>query len=228
MGLATGVHHLALNTANMKEQIEFFSDVLGAELKALYWMHGTNGHRHCFLRLNHDSYMSFVQGPPSEEAAAKVGTAKALPRAPGGMGHVAFSVPDMGEMLRLRDRIRDRGHFVLGPVDHGFCHSMYFSGPEGLSLEVCCNTDKEIDARAWIDPECVAQHDISAEELARYTAPAAFKDRSGTIAQPVEVEQKYPPMFDGELLERVLKMDEAELSVLMGGSEPPVKASEPA
>jgi catechol 2,3-dioxygenase-like lactoylglutathione lyase family enzyme len=228
MGLAKGVHHLALNTANMKEQIEYFTDVLGAELKALYWMHGNEGHRHCFLRLNHDSYMSFVQGPPSEAAAAEVGTAKALPRAPGGMGHVAFSVPDLDEMLRLRDRIRSRGHLVLGPVDHGFCHSMYFSGPEGLSLEICCNTDKEIDARAWIDPECVAQHDISAEELARYTTPDAFKDRHGTVAQPVEVEQKYPPMFGGALLERVLKMDEAELSQMMGGSEPPVKSAEPA
>ncbi len=228
MGLATGVHHLALNTANMKEQIEFFSDVLGAELKALYWMHGTNGYRHCFLRLDHDSYVSFVQGPASEEAGAEVGTAKALPRAPGGMGHVAFSVPNVDEMLKLRDRIRSRGHLVLGPVDHGFCHSMYFSGPEGLSLEVCCNSDKEIDARAWIDPDCVAKHDISAEELARYTAPAAFKDQRGAVAQPVEVEQQYPPMFSGELLDRVLKMDEAELTTLMGGSEPPVKAAETA
>lgn len=225
MGLATGVHHLALNTANMKEQIAFFSDVLGAELKALYWMHGTNGYRHCFLRLNHDSYLSFVQGPATEEAAAEVGTAKTLPRAPGTFGHVAFSVSSMKEMLQLRDRIRDRGHIVLGPVDHGFCHSMYFSGPEDLSLEVCCNTLEEIDQPAWIDPDCVAKHGISTEELARYIAPARFEDRQGGVPQPVEIEQQYPAMYSGDMLERVLKMSPEELTKLMGGSEAPVKVS---
>ena len=39
MGLASGVHHLAISTADMKSQLTFFTDVLGAELKALYWMH---------------------------------------------------------------------------------------------------------------------------------------------------------------------------------------------
>ena len=30
MGLANGVHHLAICTADIKRQIEFFTDVLGA------------------------------------------------------------------------------------------------------------------------------------------------------------------------------------------------------
>ena len=34
-----GVHHLAISTKDIKKQIEFFTDVLGGELKALYWMH---------------------------------------------------------------------------------------------------------------------------------------------------------------------------------------------
>ena len=36
-----GIHHLAIATRDIKAQIEFFSDVLGAELVALYWMHGS-------------------------------------------------------------------------------------------------------------------------------------------------------------------------------------------
>ena len=35
MGQLNGVHHLALMTADVKPQIEFFSDVLGMKLKAL-------------------------------------------------------------------------------------------------------------------------------------------------------------------------------------------------
>ena len=36
----------------------------------------------------------------------------------------------------MRDRIRDRGINVFGPLDHGMCHSIYFAGPEHLSLEI--------------------------------------------------------------------------------------------
>ena len=35
MNKVEGLHHLAISTANMKEQIEFFSDKLGMELVAL-------------------------------------------------------------------------------------------------------------------------------------------------------------------------------------------------
>ena len=35
MGLVNGVHHVAFMTADVKKQIEFFSDVLGLKLKAL-------------------------------------------------------------------------------------------------------------------------------------------------------------------------------------------------
>ena len=58
-----GVHHLAISTANMKGQLEFFTDVLGAELKALYWMHGVPDTFHGFVRLNDSCYIAFVQGP---------------------------------------------------------------------------------------------------------------------------------------------------------------------
>ena len=43
-----GVHHLAISTKDIKAQIEFFSDVLGAELVALFWMHGVPGGWHGF------------------------------------------------------------------------------------------------------------------------------------------------------------------------------------
>ena len=32
-----GVHHLALATGDIKQQIAFFTDVLGMELVAFYW-----------------------------------------------------------------------------------------------------------------------------------------------------------------------------------------------
>ena len=41
-----GIHHLAIATKDIKKQIEFFNDVLGCELVALYWMHGVEGAWH--------------------------------------------------------------------------------------------------------------------------------------------------------------------------------------
>ena len=51
MNKVEGLHHSAICTADMKSQIEYFTDVLGMELVALYWMHGVDGHWHGFLRL---------------------------------------------------------------------------------------------------------------------------------------------------------------------------------
>ena len=63
MNKVEGLHHLAISTANMKEQIEFFSDKLGMELVALYWMHGVKDTWHGFLRLNDESSIAFVCNP---------------------------------------------------------------------------------------------------------------------------------------------------------------------
>lgn len=40
-----GVNHLAMSTCDMKGQLEYWSDVLGCPLKALYWMHGVEADR---------------------------------------------------------------------------------------------------------------------------------------------------------------------------------------
>ena len=58
-----GLHHLAVCTADMKTQIEFFTDKLGMELVALYWMHGVPNTWHGFLRLNDESAIAFVCNP---------------------------------------------------------------------------------------------------------------------------------------------------------------------
>ena len=158
MGLASGVHHLAISTGDMKGQLEFFCDVLGAELKALYWMHGVENTFHGFVKLNDTSYVAFVQGPTTGEIAPVFGVSHAgsaaNPSAPGTMQHVAFNVDSLDDLLALRDRIRDRGVNVFGPLDHGMCHSIYFAGPENLALEIATSA-VPIDERAWIDPEVV-------------------------------------------------------------------------
>lgn len=187
MNKIEGLHHLAVCTADMKAQIEFFTDKLGMELVALYWMHGVENTWHGFLRLNDESAIAFVANPDIEGIPRLLGTSHAgnpgANCAGGAMQHLALKVRNRDELLAMRDRLRAKGVPVMGPMDHGMCQSIYFAGPEHLSLELSCS-EEPIDARAWIDPEVVALADISPEELERYKHPAAFEDSQGGVPQP--------------------------------------------
>ena len=226
MTRANGLHHLAISTGNMKSQIEFFSDVLGMELVALYWMHGVEGTWHGFMRLNDTASVAFVQNDRIKATKAVLGVSHAgnpgLPTAPGAMQHVAFNVDGDEELLNMRDRIRSRGINVIGPLDHGMCKSIYFAGPEGLSLEIATSA-AAIDARAWIDPEVQALAGVSNEELARFKAPAAYKGEGGKLKQPpydaAKPHQVYPP----SAYKHLLAMSDEDVLKRLSVPEPPVR-----
>ncbi len=228
MTRANGLHHLAISTGNMKAQIEFFSDVLGMELVALYWMHGVEGTWHGFLRLNDTASIAFVQNDKIAATKPLPGVSHAgspaLPSAPGTMQHVAFNVDSDEELLAMRDRIRSRGINVIGPLDHGMCKSIYFAGLDNLSLEVATSA-AAIDARAWIDPEVVKLAGINADELARYKRPAAYKGEGGKVKQPPmdpsKPHQAYPP----EMYKALLAMPDEEVLKRLSVPEPPVRVA---
>jgi len=228
MPKANDLHHLAIATADIKKQIEFFSDVLGMELVALYWMHGVDGCFHAFLKLHDTASVAFVQTPDNGKIAPQIGVSHAgnptASCAPGTMQHVAFNVDTDADLVAMRDRIRSRGIQVLGPLDHGLCKSIYFAGPENLSLEIACSTEP-IDARAWIDPEVVALTGISAAELARYTKPAPYKGEGGKVPQPAYDASK-PNQTWPEKFQVVLSWPDEKVTAEMSQNEPPVKVKD--
>ena len=100
-----GVHHLAISTSDIKTQIEFFSDVLGAELQALFWMHGVPGGWHGFCRLNDHCSVAFVQLEGNDEIDAEIGVTHAGSgagkSAPGTMQHEAINVDSHDQQLAI-------------------------------------------------------------------------------------------------------------------------------
>ncbi len=171
----------------MKAQLSFWCDVLGLPLKALYWMHGVEGAYHGFVELAGDSYVAFVQHPDN---ASEVEFGVSHADGPGGevrggaMQHIAMHVDTLDEVLVMRDRIRSKGVQVLGPIDHGFCQSIYFAGPEGLNLEIACGAN--IDERAWVDPEVTELCGISPEEVEAMKQPASYTPPPNPVRQPAE------------------------------------------
>jgi catechol 2,3-dioxygenase-like lactoylglutathione lyase family enzyme len=230
MGSSNGIHHLAVATADIKKQIEFFSDVLGMELVALYWMHGVEGAWHGFLKLNDTCYLAFVQTPEVGKIERTLGVTHAgngaNPCAGGAMQHVAFNVDTEVELLALRDRIRSRGVTVMGPIDHGMCKSMYFAGPEDLSLEVA-TSEKAIDGRAWVDPEVVRLAGISDDELERYRSPAPSDPQGGSVPQPpFDPENPWMRGYPEALYKAMLATPDEVILERSSETEPPVRVED--
>lgn len=221
----SGVHHIAVSTRNIKEQIEFFTDVLGGELVGLFWMHDVPDGMHAFIRLNDCSLMSFVQLPAMNDIEPQIGVSYAAnagqPSAPGALQHVAFRVNSHDELLAMRDRIRSRGINVIGYLDHGMCQSIYFAGPEHLVLEVAVS-ETPMEASTWIDPEVVAKAGIDTTELERYTAPAIFSGEAGSIPQPPIDPQQPHLSYPAKAYAAMMAMSDDVVRERYSHPEPPV------
>lgn len=222
MSKVNGIHHLGISTADMKGQLNFFTQVLGMELIAIFPMHGTNGAHHAFVRLNDHTNLALMWAPDVDERTVMSGSTHAghagEVSAPGTMQHLAFTVPTKEDLLQMRNRIRSHGLPVLGTIDHGMTESIYFRGPENLNLEVVAE-GPPIDVDEWIDPEVVAACGISQEELAKMRSPEPYEEPDEPVPQPAYDESK--PNFNMPNLKEVLSIPDEQLSAMRSYNEPP-------
>jgi catechol 2,3-dioxygenase-like lactoylglutathione lyase family enzyme len=139
--LSRGVHHLALNTDDMKMTLDFYVGVLGMPLvhalkvpPGLGTGPGNRGNppfenlRHYFLDAGGDSLLAFFEMP-------KGATPKADRNAVGTMQHVSFAVSEE-RFNDVTKRVEAAGLPYLGPINVG-CDtwSIYFYDPNAIRLE---------------------------------------------------------------------------------------------
>ena len=139
-----GVHHLALNTEDMRTTVDFYTRLVGMPLAhamkvppGLGTGPGNRGNppyeeiRHYFFDMGNDSLLAFFEMPRGAEPRAKRD-------AIGGMQHVAFAVTPKN-FAALRKRLREAHVACDGPIDilPGLV-SVYFLDPNGIRLEACC------------------------------------------------------------------------------------------
>lgn len=228
MSLPNGVHHLALATRDVKAQLDFFTEVIGMDLVALYWMHGVENTVHAFVKMGETTTIAFVQGPEMKDIEPQLGVSHpgfvVGNVAPGAMQHLALNVDSEADLMAMRDRIRAHGHWVMGPADHGFCKSIYLVAPEGIMLEF--STWTGLDTDEWIDPEVVEHCGLSAADIARYRRPPGFVSKSGQVPQPDPhgkpgFEFVFPPEWR-ERGEALYRMNDDELCAVFSNTTPPV------
>jgi len=133
-----GLNHLALSVSDMKRTLEFYTGVLGLRLDGLFPMHGVPGAVHAFLDLGDGRQLSFIRfrAPKDRVEGLTYPAHPGRSSAVGTMHHVALNVRDEATLLAVRDRVLASGRPVAGPIDHGFCRSIYFKGPDEEQLEV--------------------------------------------------------------------------------------------
>ncbi len=221
----SGIHHLVISTRDLRAQIEFFTDVLGAELVGLFEMASIPGAARALIRLGDGCLVSFVDFPRPIDGETRTGVTHAGnptgPTAAGTMQHLAFSVGSLDELLAMRDHIRSKGVPVFGHVDHGFCQSISLAGPEGLVLEVATSPEPALPSQ-WIDPDVAKRLEIDDVALAGYCRPEPVVGQGGQVPQPGLDPSKpnlhYPP----QIYARMLSTGDAQYTATRSKPEPPV------
>ena len=148
--ISRGVHHLALNTDDMKMTMDFYVGVLGMPLvhalkvpPGLGTGPGNRGNppfeniRHYFFDAGGDSLLAFFEMP---KGAKQHGDRDAL----GTMQHVSFAVSQQ-KFDEICGRLKTASISYLGPINVGAeTYSIYFFDPNGIRLEFSHQKQEEI------------------------------------------------------------------------------------
>lgn len=136
-----GVHHLALNTEDMKLTIDFYTRVLGMPLVHALRVPpgvgtgaGNRGNppfenlRHYFFDAGGDCLVAFFELPRGAKPLADRNAVAA-------MQHCSFATTE-AQFRVLHQRLLDEGVPVIGPIPVGAqTWSIYFFDPNGIRLE---------------------------------------------------------------------------------------------
>jgi catechol 2,3-dioxygenase-like lactoylglutathione lyase family enzyme len=164
-----GVHHLALNTDDMKATIDFYAGVLGLPLvhalkvpPGLGTGPGNRGNppfenlRHYFFDAGGDSLVAFFEIP---KGAKPKGDRDAI----AAMQHVSFAVTE-ARFEDVRARLEAAGVPTLGPIHVGTqTWSIYFFDPNGIRLEFSCQRGDGADVRVverWTQTKAEARAEL--------------------------------------------------------------------
>lgn len=136
-----GIHHMAYRCRDAAETTKFYADLLGLKQSAALAFDKSSGgsnrkFMHLFFEMGDGNFIAFFDAP--ENASDDAFTIK------DGIEdyHFAFEVETEDEQQAFMDRLKEAQVPVFGPIDHHFCHSIYFFDPNGLACEITRKDEK--------------------------------------------------------------------------------------
>ena len=134
------LHHVAYRCNDARETVDFYTKAIG--LKFAHAL--TNDyvpsvkmfspHLHIFFEMADGSYIAYFEVPLSPAQGRDENT-------PEWVQHLALEVKDLEALAAGKKRLEEHGVDVIGPIDHGFCKSIYFFDPSGHRLEMTARTE---------------------------------------------------------------------------------------
>ena len=181
-------HHVNLKTTRLQEMIDFYRELVGAEVifqdQVGAWL-SNDGANHRIALL---AFPNFVDDPDKDNRT--------------GMHHSAFEYGSFGELNSSYLRLKEAGITPALCLDHGMTLSYYYADPDGnnVELQVDCfgdwnkskrwmRTSDEFKANPigqFVDPERIAEDwvvGISFEEIHAKAMAGGY----GPVEAPVDI-----------------------------------------
>lgn len=174
-----GVHHSAYRCRDAEETRAFYQDILGLRTRAaLAFEKDPVGrdrpYMHLFFEMGDGNYIAFFDLPHTakpEKFKIKDGMEDY---------HIAMEVESMDALKAFMSRLAAHNVPAFGPIDHGFCHSVYFSDPNGIALEF---TVKDARHDEILDHE----EEVSADVMKKWIADtAAIRAKHAALGEAAE------------------------------------------
>ena len=131
---AQRLHHNAYVAKNLEETRAFYEDIIGLPLVATWCEKDVlfgkeRTYAHCFFALQDGSALAFFQfADPADQAEF------GPPMPPSPFHHIALNT-DKAALQALKGRVEAAGLKGTYILEHGYCHSLYVTDPNGLIVE---------------------------------------------------------------------------------------------
>ena len=157
------IGHVVLNVTDVKRSTEFYRDVVGFQVSR-YRPEGTGAFLTCGI-VHHN--LALFKAPEGAQPSQKGQI---------GLNHFAFKVDDYQALQEVHKRLIAANAVIDHIVDHGMTRSVYFLDPDGIEMELFCDTfATEEEGLAFMKSTGgrATPMDISAAEPARPATPKA-------------------------------------------------------
>ena len=174
------IHHVAYRCRDAKETVEWYQQKLDMDfVLAIAEDHvpstkEPDPYIHLFMDAGMGNVIAFFELPNSPEMGTD-------PNTPDWVQHIAFQVESIDDLLAGKEKLIAEGVEVLGPIDHGIFHSIYFHDPNGHRLELAVNSGTKEEMKTL--------HEV---------APAMLKEWNRTKRAPQHAAWLHAKEFDGE------------------------------
>lgn len=131
MPLTTRISHPGLTGTRREETISFYTDVLGMEIVLRQPNLDFPAEEHLFFHAGNDTFIAYFLPIDGADLSVYADARKGN----GGMDHLAFDV-DAEAFVQAIARLRAANVAFDGPLDRGYERSIYFSDPNGVTVEL--------------------------------------------------------------------------------------------